>query len=243
MTVLVLSDIHANLEAFEAILAAAGAVDEVWFLGDVVGYGPNPNECVALLGSLDPAVWLAGNHDLTVVDHRQIDRFNTDARLALEWTYRALTDQARELLRGRSARHDWEERAVTLVHASPRSPVWEYISNASLALENLSEFDTPLLLFGHTHVPVIYEEHVDGVLRAPPSTTPLPLPTDTRWLVNPGSVGQPRDGDPRASALLLDLEARTLRSIRTTYDVAAVQVKIIAAGLPEKAATRLDYGW
>lgn len=244
MTVLVLSDIHGNLEAFEAILAAAGMVDEIWFLGDLVGYGPNPNECVARLAELRPAVWLAGNHDFTLNNPQQLERFNSEARLALEWTDDVLTDANRELLRGRPAREDWPERDVTLVHASPRSPIWEYITNATIALENLTAFDTPLLFFGHTHVPVIYEEHVDGVLRAPLGSQALPLPSpDLRWLVNPGSVGQPRDGDPRASALLLDFETHTLRLLRTPYDVAAVQHKILAAGLPEKAASRLDYGW
>jgi diadenosine tetraphosphatase ApaH/serine/threonine PP2A family protein phosphatase len=243
MTILVLSDIHANLEALDAVLSHVRGFDSMWFLGDAVGYGPDPNACVERLIDLDPAVWLAGNHDAAALGDIDTSEFNPDAHRAAEWTREELQDDLRERLRSLPARIDLPEQRLTFVHGSPRKPIWEYILNASTALDNFEHFDTPLCFFGHTHVPVVYEEGLDGALRL---SIDLGLPRaqgDARWLVNPGSVGQPRDGDPRASYLLFDPLERTVTYRRVGYDIGAVQDKILSAGLPTSLAARLDYGW
>ena len=243
MIVLVLSDIHANLEALEAVLAHAGHFDHVWFLGDAVGYGPDPNACVERLRELRPDVWLAGNHDWAALAKLDLSTFNPEARMAAEWTGEQLTEDVRAWLDGLEPRATAAEFGMTLVHASPRQPIWEYILDAGTALENFDAFATAVCLFGHTHVPVLYEEAVDGVLRLP-YTLDEAVPLDgARWLINPGGVGQPRDGDPRASYLRLDLERRHVTFHRVGYAIATTQRKILAANLPHRLAARLDLGW
>jgi diadenosine tetraphosphatase ApaH/serine/threonine PP2A family protein phosphatase len=243
VTTLVLSDVHANLEALEAVLADAGPVDEVWFLGDAVGYGPDPNACVERLMALKPQWWLAGNHDLAALGHMDLADFNPEARLAAEWTGRALNPAVRQQLEQVTPRLDLPGERYTLVHGSPRHPVWEYILDVGTATENFEAFDTPIAFFGHTHVPVIYEQALDGTLRLPvPLGQPL-KPGEGRRLINPGSVGQPRDGDPRASYLLLDVDTGAVTFRRVAYDIAVVQAKILDAGLPPRLASRLALGW
>jgi diadenosine tetraphosphatase ApaH/serine/threonine PP2A family protein phosphatase len=243
VTVLVLSDVHANLEALEAVLADAGAVDEVWFLGDAVGYGPDPNACVERLMALAPRFWLAGNHDWAALGRMDLSDFNVEARVAAEWTARQLSRAVRAQLDGVEPRLDVDDEALMLVHGSPRYPIWEYILDAGTAAENFEAFDAPLGLFGHTHVPVIYEQGIDGALRLPVPVDVALAPSDARRLVNPGSVGQPRDGDPRASYLLLEEATRAVTFRRVAYDVASVQAKILDAGLPQRLAARLALGW
>jgi predicted phosphodiesterase len=242
MTVLVLSDIHANLEALEAVLAHAAPFDRVWFLGDAVGYGPDPNACVERLAALAPEVWLAGNHDWAALGRLDLSTFNPDPRLAAEWTAAQLTPSVRERLAAAEPRLDRPARDLTFVHASPRHPLWEYILDAGTARENFAHFDTGLCLFGHTHVPVVYEEAVDGVLRRPCELDRPMTSDELRWLVNPGSVGQPRDGDPRASYLTIS-NGGALTFQRVAYEIPAVQAKILAAGLPPRLAARLEVGW
>jgi predicted phosphodiesterase len=243
MRVLLLSDIHANLEAFRSVLDDAGTVDRVWFLGDVVGYGPEPEACVKLLRSLEPEHCLAGNHDWAAVGRMDASEFNPEARKAAMWTASAHSRPSRAWLASLEPRLDLDGGEVTLVHGSPRRPVWEYILDAAVAMEALGDLEAPLGLFGHTHVPVAYEEGVDGALRWPVTyAEPLDL-SGGRWLANPGSVGQPRDGDPRAAYALLDPVARAISFHRVAYDIAAVKHKILAAGLPPRLAARLDYGW
>ncbi len=243
MTVLILSDIHANLEALEAVLADAGDFDRVWFLGDAVGYGPDPNACVERLMELEPEFWLAGNHDWAALGRIDVAEFNPDARLAVTWTGRQLTETVRSQLDRRGPRIDLPDDTFTLVHGSPQYPIWEYILNAGTAAENFGQFDAQLCLYGHTHVPAIFEKVVDGVVRVALAAGDALDPNGARWLVNPGSVGQPRDGDPRASYLQLELESGRLTLHRATYDIRSVQSKILAAGLPARLAARLDYGW
>ncbi|MFN2115597.1 MAG: metallophosphoesterase family protein [Anaerolineae bacterium] len=243
MTVLVLSDIHANLEALDAVLAHAAGFDELWFLGDAVGYGPNPNECVERLMEHEPTVWLAGNHDWAALARLDASDFNRDAKRAAHWTRDGLSEHVRARLAEAEPMVALPDGGPTLVHGSPRHPIWEYILDASTAMDCFAYFDGPLCFFGHTHVPVMYEEGVDGTLRLTAELDePKPLGSSRR-LINPGSVGQPRDGDPRASYLLFDPAEGIVTYRRVGYDVAAVQEKILAAGLPASLAARLDYGW
>lgn len=243
MTTLVLSDVHANLEALEAVLADAGPVDDVWFLGDAVGYGPDPNACVERLLGLAPRYWLAGNHDLAALGQMDLADFNPEARLAAEWTGRTLKAPVRKQLECVSPRLDLPTGAYTLVHGSPRHPVWEYILDVGTATDNFEAFDTPIAFFGHTHVPVIYEQALDGTLRLAVPLGQRLAPGEARRLINPGSVGQPRDGDPRASYLLLDEATGAVTYRRVAYDIAVVQAKILDAGLPPRLASRLALGW
>ena len=244
MSILVLSDVHANLEALEAVLAHAAGFERVWFLGDAVGYGPDPNACVERLRELEPEYWLAGNHDWAALGKLDLDDFNDNARVAARWTSSQLTPDVRAFLDTLEPRIDLPGLGVTLVHGSPRHPTWEYILDTQLAYANFAEFDTPLCLFGHTHVPAIFVEHVDGASRRlwPEGVGVGQLDGD-RWLVNPGSVGQPRDTDPRASYMLIEPETGKVTLHRVPYDVTAVQAKIRQAGLPERLAARLSYGW
>jgi diadenosine tetraphosphatase ApaH/serine/threonine PP2A family protein phosphatase len=243
MAILVLSDIHANLEALEAVLADAAPFDDVWFLGDAVGYGPDPNAVVERLLALAPACWLAGNHDWAALGRLDLADFNPDARTAAQWTAKALTPAVRSFLDTLEPRLERVADRYTLVHGSPRHPIWEYILDAGTAAENFADFGAPVGLFGHTHVPVVFEESLDGILRRP-YILGQPLATDdARRLINPGSVGQPRDGDPRASYLLLDLATGLVTFRRAAYDIEAVQAKILQAGLPPRLAARLSYGW
>lgn len=246
MDVVVVSDIHANLEALRAVLADAGRFDALWFLGDAVGYGPDPEACVQILIEHAPAVWLAGNHDHAALGKLDVSDFNPEARAAAEWTAGQLSDAVRARLNACTPRVDDARRDITFVHASPRSPIREYILNAALAEAAFESFSGALCLFGHTHVPAAYDEAIDGAARHPLTPgVPLSL-SGGRWLLNPGSVGQPRDGDARASYLRLTEDAdgqRTVTLHRVAYDIASTQAKILAAGLPPRLAARLEFGW
>lgn len=243
MRIGILSDIHANLEALEAVLAHAGSFERLWFLGDAVGYGPDPNACVERLAELEPEVWLAGNHDWAAIGKLDLSQFNPDARRAAEWTGAALSPASRARLEAVAPRAECPAEDVTLVHGSPRAPIWEYILDIGTAAENFALFDSALCFFGHTHVPVVYEEGVDGAMRLRFEPGKALAPNGARWLVNPGGVGQPRDGDPRSSYLRFDPERRQLTFHRVAYPIPTVQRKILAAGLPEALAARLDFGW
>lgn len=239
MRIAILSDIHANLPALEAVLAALGRVDAVWHLGDVVGYGPHPDEVVARLRELG-AIGVRGNHDGTALDLAMAEWFNPDARRAIEWTARRISPATRAWLAGLPERREMD--GVTLVHGSPRDPAWEYITTAAGATANLGAFATAHLLFGHTHVPIAYRDD-GGRMRTLEPTDGSSLALDgRRTLANPGSVGQPRDGDPRASALILDTAASTLTWRRVAYPIATTQADIRAVGLPGWLADRLVGG-
>ena len=242
MLVAVLSDIHANIRALDAILAKAGKVDAVWHLGDVVGYGPDPDAVVDRLRSLR-AQGVRGNHDLAATGDEVIRDFNTDARAAMEWTRRTIRPATLDWLAALPPRlmiDQW-----SLVHASPRDPTWEYIVTEEAAAANLAVLPTAHGLFGHTHLPIAYLP-ADGSADDIVSLTPDPGTTialdGRRALVNPGSVGQPRDGDPRASGLVLDVSRQTVTWIRAEYDIAATQAAMRAAGLPSRGISRLAFG-
>ncbi len=244
MEIVVLSDIHANIEALEAVLEHAGGWDELWFLGDAVGYGPDPEACVTRLTSLEPKVWLAGNHDHAALGIIDTSEFNPEAKRAAEWTSEQLSEVSRASLEAAKPRIEVAEHGATLVHGSPRQPIREYILNASTAAENFDSFETELCLFGHTHLPVVYQEAFDGTLRVVLEPgAPISIEPGARWMVNPGSVGQPRDGDPRASYMRFDSETRSFTLHRVDYPITITQAKILAAGLPPRLAARLEYGW
>ena len=242
MRVLILSDIHANLPALEAVLAAtAGQWDALWCLGDLVGYGPHPNECVALLQQ-EASLCLSGNHDWAVLGKLEINTFNSDARQSIEWTRNALSAESLAYLEALPPRLSLEW--FTLAHASPRQPVWEYISDYLIAWENFSHFTTPYCLVGHTHLPVVFEEDAErGVLGYHADySRPFSL-RERRLIINPGSVGQPRDADPRAAYAFLDTENLTWEHQRAAYAVDKTQAHMRALGFAPRLITRLQHGW
>jgi len=241
MRYLIISDIHANLAAFEAVLADAGSFDKVWCLGDVVGYGPDPNECVERLRAL-PHVCVVGNHDWAALGKLDIEDFNPDAQRACRWTRKQLSPSNLEYLE--TLPKSLVEGVFTLVHGSPHHPIWEYILNSSIAQANFEHFDTRFCLVGHTHVPIIYRDNPNqGCETVIPSyDDPLALGED-RLIINPGSVGQPRDGDPRASYAVLDPDELTLEYRRISYPVETTQARMVEKGLPVRLIMRLAYGW
>ncbi len=248
MRVLVISDIHANLVALEAVLARAreeGGFDRIWCLGDLVGYGPNPNECVARVREFEH-ITVLGNHDAAALGYVDVDEFNPDAKRAILWTQEQLTTATRMYLESLPQR--LEEGPYTIVHGSPRDPVWEYILSPAIAKEQFAHFDTPFCLVGHTHVPTIYHLFPSDGRDALTWHYPEPdkayrLNPDERWILNPGSVGQPRDQDPRAAFVLLDTETHTWHYYRIPYDIERTQYLMREAGLPVRLIVRLSYGW
>jgi predicted phosphodiesterase len=240
MRIAVLSDIHANLPALDAVLADAGAVDGIWHLGDVVGYGPDPDGVVARLRDAG-AIGVRGNHDAAAAGGSEIDWFNPDARRAMEWTRSVIGRPAVEWLTALPERRQLE--GCELVHGSPREPLWEYVTSAAIARDSLHVLTEPIGLHGHTHIPAAFVEDAGSVDRfAPRPGSALEL-GGRRALVNPGSVGQPRDGDPRASYLILDPGAGTMTWQRVDYDIEAVQRAMRAAGLPGFLVSRLSIGF
>ncbi|MCE2488734.1 MAG: metallophosphoesterase family protein [Anaerolineae bacterium] len=243
MRILVISDIHANLDAFDAVLQDAnGQWDYVWCLGDVVGYGPDPNECVERLREL-PHLCLAGNHDWAALGRLDLNSFNPEARHAVGWTSGALSGNSRVWLE--ALQTTFVAGDFTLAHGSPREPVWEYIFEASVAAQNFPHFETPFCLVGHTHQPAIYEQQngpgsVDMVLPDPRQRRQL---NGRRQIINPGSLGQPRDQNPRAAYALLDLPDGVWEYRRVAYDVNAVQDRMRREDFPERLVRRLEYGW
>jgi predicted phosphodiesterase len=244
MRVLILSDIHANLAALEAVLNDAATVgyDAVWCLGDTIGYGPEPDECVARVRGLEAEV-VVGNHDGAVIGRMDVEDFNPEARRAVLWTQAHLSTYSLTWL-SLLPNKPLVKGAFTLTHGSPRDPVWEYILRPADAGENLSYFDTPFCLVGHTHVPAIWS-HTDGKMRlaSPPFGKPLSLLGYGRTILNPGSVGQPRDNDPRAAYAILDTEQMTWYARRVAYPIEITQAHMRAAGLPERLINRLAFGW
>ncbi len=242
MKTLLISDIHANLTALEAVIAAAGSFDATWCLGDLVGYGPDPNECVERVAALPNLLCVMGNHDAATLRRIEIDAFNPEARTALFWTQQHLNEANAAFLRERPEMINVDQ--ITLVHGSPRQPVWEYLLDTRTATANFEFFDTLYCFVGHTHLPVIYHLPDDQRLAhliVPENTTQVTLAP--RSIINPGSVGQPRDRDPRAAYALLDMDDYTCEWHRVSYDFASVQERMRQAGLPERHILRLAAGW
>lgn len=242
MKVAVISDIHANRQAFEAVLEEIASSDaaELWCLGDLVGYGADPDACVALARN-HAAVCLAGNHDMAVTGELPLDEFSRGASLAAQWTQEVISSENLEFLE--TLRPQGQEGPVSLYHASPRDPVWEYVLSALLAELCLDSQDQRVGLIGHSHVALAFVRHEGELATGEPQRAGAELDISSgEWLLNPGSVGQPRDGDPRAAWLLLDLEGQSASFHRTEYDVAGAAAAIRAARLPDSLAERLEYG-
>ena len=245
MRYLVLTDIHANLEALEAVLADSGEFDAVLCLGDLVGYGPNPNECVDRVRELPGLVCLAGNHDWAALGRLDLGSFNSEARKAAEWTAEQLRDDVRSYLEELSPKLETEDFA--LAHGSPRDPIWEYLVVEQQGPPNFEEFSGPFCFVGHTHVPRTFLETKNGdavgtEIELPEAGDELDLADGERRIVNPGGVGQPRNGDPRAAYGIWDSDTGIFTFRRVPYDVPATQKKIRDAGLPGVLATRLRLG-
>jgi len=242
MHVAIVSDVHGNRHAFEAVLDAveeAGA-EELWCLGDLVGYGAEPDACVELARA-HAAVCLAGNHDLAVRGDLGFETFQRGAELAARWTQEIIDPRSVEYLRGLEPQK--LDEAIGLYHASPRDPVWEYVMSPLQAELCLDVQQHRVACIGHSHVALAFSRND----RAPATGETCPEGTELdvasgEWLVNPGSVGQPRDGDPRAAWLMFDTAAWHVRFHRTEYDVAGAANAIRAARLPDSLAERLPHG-
>jgi predicted phosphodiesterase len=240
LRVAVISDVHGNLQALEAVLEHAGreGIDELWCLGDVVGYGAKPQECLSLVGER-AAICLGGNHDLVVAGVLDIDQFTSDAGVAARWTRSVLSPDELETLAHLSPRG--ERAGISLFHGSIRDPIWEYVLTADVADASLRAQPTDLALVGHSHVQLslsLGESGLEGGKAEPDQQVAL----TGKQLLNPGSVGQPRDRDPRAAWLLLDSEAGWARFERSEYPIEQAQSDIRAAGLPTRLADRLSRG-
>jgi len=243
MRIAVLSDIHANLPALEAVVADLPTVDEVWVLGDTVGYGPQPNEVIVTLQEMGARA-VMGNHDGAAIGAVDPAYFNPDARAAIEWTIATIDENTRAYIA--SLPEVRRDGAITAVHGSPRDPIWEYITGPSIATANLEAFDTRLCLFGHTHLPIAYQDENGSVVST------LGIPGDStrlggnRALLNPGSVGQPRDGLRDAAYAILELngsaEDDAFAFRRVPYDIDRTQRLMREVGLPARLAERLGYG-
>jgi predicted phosphodiesterase len=239
MRVAVLSDIHANLVALDAVLGSLGSVDAVWHLGDVVGYGPEPDGVVERLKAIK-ASGVRGNHDAAALGGREIEWFNPDARAAMEWTRSTIRPTTKAWLEALPEVH--VEDQFTLVHGSPRDPMWEYVTSVSVARANLAVLKTRFGLHGHTHVPVVFREEGQEMEALNPAAGSTVSLDERPALINPGSVGQPRDGDPSASYLVLDTAAATCSWARIAYDIGAVQKAMSALRLPPRLVERLSFG-
>jgi predicted phosphodiesterase len=241
MRIAVISDVHGNLHALDAVLAAidGDTVDEVWCLGDLVGYGPRPNECCDAVRAR-ANVCLCGNHDLAVLGTIDLAEFTGDAAVAASWTRTVLAPEARAYLEALAPQG--VAAGVELYHGSARDPVWEYVLSDEAAVATLVLTQAPVVLVGHSHVALqvsLRENAIDGGLA--PDGTELEL-DGGRFLLNPGSVGQPRDGDPHAAFLVLDLARKRATFRRVEYDVERTQAEMRDAELPEALVLRLAVG-
>jgi predicted phosphodiesterase len=243
MRIAVVSDIHANVVALNTVLAAIGTVDQWWNLGDTIGYGPRPNECMAAMRER-AAVMISGNHDLACIGKLDLSDFNTDARIANLWNGEQLSDEHRAFLEACEPLQRVDDRFF-VAHGSPRQPVWEYLLEASQARANFAQFEQQVCFVGHSHVPLFFRRHADGRAEGPvlpDAGFELELKDDERYIINPGSVGQPRNHDPRAAYAILDTDANTVRFNRVEYDIAETQQQMREVSLPTALIRRLDYG-
>jgi predicted phosphodiesterase len=241
-----LSDVHANLEALEVVLedVARRECDRILCLGDFVGYGPNPNECVEILRPQVDGRSVAGNHDWAAIGRLDITFFNPFAQEAIRWTQQAMTAGTGEFISALPTEWSHQGAASFLaVHGSPRDPIEEYVLDVATAEENFRHRPFALCFHGHSHVPAVFAE-AEGVVEARPfpAEDPLRLEPSTRYLINVGSVGQPRDGDPRAAYALLDEDPAAVTLVRLPYTVTRTQEKMVHEGLPAMLVERLSVG-
>lgn len=234
----IISDIHSNLAALQAVLDDMGEVEQIWSLGDLVGYGPHPNEVLDILK--DKLTFsLTGNHDLGSIGQMNLNAFTPDAKEACIFTDKKISLENRHYLEGTKLAESTPN--FSLVHGSPREPVWEYVLNEEIAFQNFAYFETPFCLVGHTHIPVIFKQNKPNTI-IPREGAVIELDTDDKVLINPGSVGQPRDGDPRSSYLLLDEKKLAVTYKRVEYDIKATQGAMEDAKLPRNLIDRLEHG-
>jgi diadenosine tetraphosphatase ApaH/serine/threonine PP2A family protein phosphatase len=242
MRIAILADIHSNMEAFEAVIGDAevkGGFDVIWCLGDVVGYGPEPHECIERLRQFKH-LCIAGNHDWAAIGNMDTTEFNPVAALAAQWTAEQLTDNDRDYLQKLPLTICQDD--FTLAHGSPREPIWEYLLSTEAAQDNFACFETAYCLVGHSHVPLIFKLEDDkAVYREYEEGVALKL-GQKRMIINPGGVGQPRDGDPRASYAVYDTDAQTVFHYRVDYDIPATQKKMAEHKLPTPLIFRLSRG-
>jgi diadenosine tetraphosphatase ApaH/serine/threonine PP2A family protein phosphatase len=238
----IIADVHANLTAFAAVLKdieQRGGMDEIWCLGDIVGYGPDPHECIALLRQ-QRHVCVTGNHDWGAIGKVDIADFNPDAAAACQWTAQQLSPEDVRYLENLPLTLERDD--FTLVHGSPREPIWEYLTSTSIAKQNFGFFQSSYCLVGHSHLPLVFRDE-DGACSFNKWTTNIGLALgQNRLIINPGGVGQPRDGDPRASYAIYDTENRQIRLYRVPYDIETTQHKMMEGGLPIRLVVRLKYG-
>jgi predicted phosphodiesterase len=242
MRIAVVSDIHGNRQAFEAVLDAVEASDsqELWCLGDLVGYGAEPDACVEL-ARRHAAICLAGNHDLGVRGSLPLEEFSRGANLAAKWTQSVITPETLAFLQQLKPVNI--DELVGLYHASPRDPVWEYVLSPLQAELCLDAQSHRVCLIGHSHVALFFCRAPGSAATGETRGADEVLAIDSgEWLINPGSVGQPRDGDPRAAWLELDTDNWTAVYRRTEYDIAAAAAAIRSARLPDSLAERLAFG-
>jgi diadenosine tetraphosphatase ApaH/serine/threonine PP2A family protein phosphatase len=239
----ILADIHANLEAFTAVLddiGEKGDIEEIWCLGDVVGYGPDPHRCIEILGQCKH-ICIAGNHDMAAIGKVDTSYFNPLAVAAINWTAEQLTEDDVKYLE--ELPQTKQQGDFTLVHGSPMEPLWEYIISAGIALRNFTYIDTTYCLVGHSHVPMAFMKDKDTGCKPVALTPGIGLALGkNKMIINPGAVGQPRDGDPRASYAIYDSERRMVHLYRVDYNIEATQKKIMERGLPVILASRLEQG-
>ncbi len=246
MRIGIISDIHANLVAFETVINAlrrANATERLWCIGDMVGYGPHPNECLDLLRSFDH-ICVPGNHDYGLLGKTDRENFNPDARFVLDWTAEQITAENRAYLDALPVRWIPEER-FTVVHASPRDPIWEYLLEPQAARECFPYFTSPYCFVGHTHVPAVFRQaEADGPVKlVRPEADEQVRFGPARLILNPGSVGQPRDGNPQAAYAILDLDAGTLAFHRIDYAIAQTQAVMRDLHFPKRLIARLEFGF
>lgn len=242
MRSIIVSDIHSNLEALQSVLKDAeqrGGFDEIWSLGDLVGYGPDPVECIDLIRQYETRS-VAGNHDLAAIGRLSVEAFNVYAAAAAAWTTTQLSSEHLDYLGGLPLKIETE--GFTAVHGSPRDPVWEYVVSPASATGSFHHFDTPRCLVGHSHIPFICRpKDSSAVFLEFPNNKPVSLGSD-RLIVNPGGVGQPRDGDPRSSYAIYQSNDGVVTHHRVEYDITTTQEKMQARGLPKYLTDRLATG-
>ena len=239
----IIADIHANLAAFTAVLddiKSRGGVEEVWCLGDVVGYGPDPHQCLELLQQHNH-VCIAGNHDWAAIGKLDTAEFNPDAAAACHWTAQQLSPEDIKYLESLPVVIQRDD--FTLVHGSPREPIWEYLVSTSSAKENFAHFQSQFCLVGHSHVPMVFSYTETGHCSFNQFSANIGLMLgQNRLIINPGGVGQPRDGDPRASYAIYDSETRMVRLYRVPYDIISTQNRMVEHNLPMRLVVRLSHG-
>jgi predicted phosphodiesterase len=247
MRILIVSDIHANLVALETVLSHAGSFDQLWCLGDTIGYGPRPNECAARINELATYA-ISGNHDLACIGKIDLEDFNPDARTANEWNGKQLTPENLNWLRSLDTQIERlpSDPLFAMAHGSPREPVWEYLLTIEQALANFADphFRTRVCLIGHSHIPICFRnDYESGCQRSfPENGTVIEFNHDARFIINPGSVGQPRNQDPRAAYAMLDTEGGIIKFHRVEYDFTTTQHQMREVGLPIALIRRLSFG-